>query len=92
MTSFSELRVLLCITPTSMNFSFDRLMGLVERFSTKILEPGALEMPAGGQVAVDLRGPRLLNQKRGAGWSEPAPRPGGESCRAWTSGAETLMG
>jgi len=31
MTNFSELRVFLCMTPTSMNFSFDRLMGLAER-------------------------------------------------------------
>ena len=31
MTNFSELRVFLCTTPTSMNFSFDRLMGLAER-------------------------------------------------------------
>ena len=31
MTNFSELRVFLCLTPTSMNFSFDRLMGLAER-------------------------------------------------------------
>jgi transposase len=31
MTNFSELRVFLCMTPTSMSFSFDRLMGLAER-------------------------------------------------------------
>jgi len=31
MTNFSELRVFLCMTPTSMNFSFDRLMGLAEQ-------------------------------------------------------------
>ena len=31
MTNFSELRVFLCMLPTSMNFSFDRLMGLAER-------------------------------------------------------------
>ena len=31
MTNFSELRVFLCMTPISMNFSFDRLMGLAER-------------------------------------------------------------
>jgi transposase len=31
MTNFSELRVFLCMTPTSMQFSFDRLMGLAER-------------------------------------------------------------
>jgi transposase len=31
MTNFSELRVFLCTTPTSMSFSFDRLMGLAER-------------------------------------------------------------
>ena len=31
MTNFSELRVFLCMTPTSMNFSFDRLMGIAER-------------------------------------------------------------
>lgn len=31
MTNFSELRVFLCMVPTSMNFSFDRLMGLAER-------------------------------------------------------------
>ena len=31
MTNFSELRVFLCMMPTSMNFSFDRLMGLAER-------------------------------------------------------------
>ena len=31
MTNFSELRVFLCTTPTSMRFSFDRLMGLAER-------------------------------------------------------------
>ena len=31
MTNFSELRVFLCTTPTSMNFSFDRLMGMAER-------------------------------------------------------------
>jgi len=28
MTNFSELRVFLCMTPTSMSFSFDRLMGM----------------------------------------------------------------
>ena len=31
MTNFSELRVFLCMTPTSMSFSFDRLMGIAER-------------------------------------------------------------
>ena len=31
MTKFSELRVFLCTTPTSMNFSFDRLMGIAEQ-------------------------------------------------------------
>ncbi len=31
MTNFSELRVFLCMTATSMNYSFDRLMGLAER-------------------------------------------------------------
>ena len=31
MTNFSELRVFLCMTPTSMSFSFDRLMGLAEQ-------------------------------------------------------------
>ena len=31
MTNFSELRVFLCMTPTSMTYSFDRLMGLAER-------------------------------------------------------------
>ena len=31
MTNFSELRVFLCTLPTSMRFSFDRLMGLAER-------------------------------------------------------------
>jgi len=31
MTNFSELRVFLCMTPTSMSFSFDRLMGIVEK-------------------------------------------------------------
>lgn len=31
MTTFSELRVFLCTIPTSMNFSFDRLMGMAER-------------------------------------------------------------
>jgi transposase len=31
MTNFSELRVFLCTTPTSMSFSFDRLMGMAER-------------------------------------------------------------
>jgi transposase len=31
MTNFSELLVFLCTTPTSMNFGFDRLMGLAER-------------------------------------------------------------
>ncbi len=31
MTNFSELRVFLCMTPTSMRFSFDRLMGIAER-------------------------------------------------------------
>jgi transposase len=31
MTNFSELRVFLCMTPTSMNFSFDRLMGIAEQ-------------------------------------------------------------
>ena len=31
MTNFSDLRVFLCMTPTSMNFSFDRLMGRAER-------------------------------------------------------------
>jgi len=31
MTNFSGLRVFLCMTPTSMNFSFDRLRGLAER-------------------------------------------------------------
>jgi transposase len=31
MTNFSELRVFLCTTPTSMSFSFDRLMGIAER-------------------------------------------------------------
>ena len=31
MTNFSELRVFLCMTPTSMQFSFDRLMGLAEQ-------------------------------------------------------------
>ena len=31
MTNFSELRVFLCTTPTSMRFSFDGLMGLAER-------------------------------------------------------------
>jgi transposase len=31
MTNFSELRVFLCLLPTSMRFSFDRLMGLAER-------------------------------------------------------------
>jgi transposase len=31
MTNFSELRVFLCTTPTSMNFSFDRLMGIAEQ-------------------------------------------------------------
>ena len=31
MTNFSELRVFLCLLPTSMRFSFDRLMGLGER-------------------------------------------------------------
>jgi len=31
MTNFSELRVFLCLRPTSMSFSFDRLMGLAER-------------------------------------------------------------
>ncbi|MEX2310322.1 MAG: transposase [Pirellulales bacterium] len=30
MTNFSELRVFLCTTPTSMRFSFDRLMGIAE--------------------------------------------------------------
>jgi transposase len=30
-TNFSELRVFLCMTPTSMSFSFDRLMGIAER-------------------------------------------------------------
>ena len=27
MTSFSDLRIFLCTTPTNMNYSFDRLMG-----------------------------------------------------------------
>jgi len=31
MTNFSELRVFLCLTPTSMSFSFDRLMGIAEQ-------------------------------------------------------------
>jgi transposase len=31
MTNFAELRVFLCTTPTSMRFSFDRLMGIAER-------------------------------------------------------------
>jgi transposase len=31
MTNFSELRIFLCLLPTSMKFSFDRLMGLAER-------------------------------------------------------------
>ena len=31
MTNFSELRVFLCMMPTSMNFSFDRLMGIAEQ-------------------------------------------------------------
>jgi transposase len=31
MTNFSELRVFLCTIPTSMSFSFDRLMGMAER-------------------------------------------------------------
>ena len=31
MTNFSELRVFLCLLPTSMRFSFDRLMGLAEQ-------------------------------------------------------------
>ena len=31
MTNFSELHVFPCMTPTSMNFSFDRLMGFAER-------------------------------------------------------------
>ena len=31
MTNFSELLVFLCTTPTSMRFSFDRLMGIAER-------------------------------------------------------------
>jgi transposase len=31
MTNFSELRVFLCTTPTSMSFSFDRLMGIAEQ-------------------------------------------------------------
>ena len=31
MTNFSELRVFLCMTPTGMNFSFDRLMGIAEQ-------------------------------------------------------------
>jgi transposase len=31
MTNFSELRVFLCAVPTSMTFSFDRLMGIAER-------------------------------------------------------------
>jgi transposase len=31
MTNFSELRVFLCMTPTSMSFSFDRLMAIAER-------------------------------------------------------------
>ena len=31
MTNFSELRVFLCMTPTSMRFSFDRLMGIAEQ-------------------------------------------------------------
>ena len=41
MTNFSELRVFLCMTPTSMNFSFDRLMGLAERIFNQE-PPGAL--------------------------------------------------
>ena len=31
MTNFSELRVFLYMAPTSMRFSFDRLMGIAER-------------------------------------------------------------
>jgi transposase len=31
MTNFAELRVFLCTTPTSMRFSFDRLMGIAEK-------------------------------------------------------------
>src|SRR5688572_2612408 len=31
MTNFAELRVFLCMAPTSMSFSFDRLMGTAER-------------------------------------------------------------
>ena len=31
MTNVSELRIFLCTTPTSMSFSFDRLMGIAER-------------------------------------------------------------
>lgn len=27
MTSFSDVRIFLCTTPTNMNYSFDRLMG-----------------------------------------------------------------
>jgi transposase len=31
MTNFSELRIFLCAAPTSMTFSFDRLMGIAEK-------------------------------------------------------------
>jgi transposase len=87
MTNFSELRVFLCMAPTSMNFSFDRLMGIAERTFNqdplsghlflfvnryrdrikilfwdrdgfciwyKRLERGVFEMPAGGQMGVEL--------------------------------------
>ncbi len=30
MTSFSDVRIFLCTTPTNMNYSFDRLMGRVQ--------------------------------------------------------------
>ena len=30
MTNYSDVRIFLCATPTKMNYSFDRLMGLAE--------------------------------------------------------------
>ena len=31
MTDYSDLRIFLCTTPTKMNYSFDRLMGLAQQ-------------------------------------------------------------